>query len=510
MFVLKAARLRANRRGWVPAVLAAAIVLWAGLSLMVEPLDFSVYAPEASLAVESGVALSSLLGALVLSLFPTEGEGTRLRWVASGFVIMGAGAILFGILGGLLSETNYLGASSHAWLLTRSLAGTMFVAGVAFATPPRFSARFLIVALTALGVLALFVYGGELILAGGAEAAGRAVSPGSRVGWWYWLVSVLPLGLAVIAFAGSVRNRGLGGGGAWLPTAMALLAGSQLYSLLWPSAFSPMLTPVDLLRLAFAALVAVGAILELLRLASEREALLATERQRTHRMEELAALKADFTTMVAHELDSPLAAVGCFTEMLSLEDLRPEDRDRAIAGLRAEAELLRSLVQDVRSAATIEREDFEVRARPVGLRELLEGPAAFGRNLPGGRHVSATVTDASVWADPERVGQVLRNLLTNAAKFSPERSPVELRSRREGGHVRIEVADRGIGIHPDDMVRIFEKFGRGRDRMGRPVPGVGLGLYLSSRIVRAHGSELTVDSTPEEGSVFAFELEVAR
>ncbi len=76
--------------------------------------------------------------------------------------------------------------------------------------------------------------------------------------------------------------------------------------------------------------------------------------------------------------------------------------------------------------------------------------------------------------------------------------------------MRIEVADEGYGIHPDDMRRIFEKFGKGRDPAGKKVPGVGLGLYLSRRIVQAHGSELSVESIPGEGSVFAFELDVVR
>jgi signal transduction histidine kinase len=118
-------------------------------------------------------------------------------------------------------------------------------------------------------------------------------------------------------------------------------------------------------------------------------------------------------------------------------------------------------------------------------------------------------THQKVVADRERIGQVLRNLLSNAAKYSPEGVPIELRAKREQEDcVRIEVADHGPGIHPDDRARIFEKFGRGRDREGKKIPGVGLGLYLSRGIVRAHGSDITVDSAPGEGAVFGFELKV--
>jgi signal transduction histidine kinase len=114
-----------------------------------------------------------------------------------------------------------------------------------------------------------------------------------------------------------------------------------------------------------------------------------------------------------------------------------------------------------------------------------------------------------VWCDPERISQVLHNLLDNAAKHTPPGTPIELRAHREGTRVRIEVADRGPGLSAEDVVLIFEKFGRGHQAVARQVSGMGLGLYLSRQIVRAHGSDLTVESSPGTGTVFAFQLEVA-
>ena len=118
----------------------------------------------------------------------------------------------------------------------------------------------------------------------------------------------------------------------------------------------------------------------------------------------------------------------------------------------------------------------------------------------------AAVPD-QVLADRERIGQVLRNLIQNAAKYSPLGAPIELRATASGGWVRFEVADRGRGIPPDEQRRIFEKFGRGRDERGQRVPGLGLGLYLSRRLVQMHGSELTVEPRPGGGSTFVFALE---
>jgi signal transduction histidine kinase len=99
--------------------------------------------------------------------------------------------------------------------------------------------------------------------------------------------------------------------------------------------------------------------------------------------------------------------------------------------------------------------------------------------------------------------------LSNAAKYSPDGAPIELRSLpgETPGRLRVEVSDHGRGVHPDDVDRIFEKFGRGRDLSGRQAYGVGLGRYLTRRIVRAHGSDLTLRSVPGGGSAFSFELE---
>jgi signal transduction histidine kinase len=214
--------------------------------------------------------------------------------------------------------------------------------------------------------------------------------------------------------------------------------------------------------------------------------------------------------MVAHELNTPLAAIGMLARLVANDRLDPAARTQAAAAIQTEVGLLRTLVADVQSAASVERDDFQVRLRPVPLSVLLADAAAFAATLPGDHPLA--LWDAAgvlVLADPERIGQVLRNLLGNAAKYTPPGTPIELRAVPAGGQVRVAVADQGPGIHPDDLRRIFEKFGRGRDQASRTVAGLGLGLYLSRRILQAHDSALTVESTPGQGSVFAFSLEVA-
>jgi len=245
------------------------------------------------------------------------------------------------------------------------------------------------------------------------------------------------------------------------------------------------------------------------RLAAEREALLSTTQDYVERLEELAALKADFTTIVAHELAGPLAAIRALAEILDLDRVPPAGWAGPVAAIKAEVRMLQTLVADVQTAAAIERkdEDFVVRPRSVPIDVLMAEAAAYARTLPGDHPL--TVGDpvgTRVFADPERIGQVLRNLLGNAAKHTPPGTPITLRAIREQGHVRVEITDSGPGIDPADQAQIFEKFGRVYDQGHRQVDGRGLGLYLSRRILELHGAELTVTSALNEGAAFSFVL----
>jgi signal transduction histidine kinase len=322
--------------------------------------------------------------------------------------------------------------------------------------------------------------------------SGRTVTLGSPLEWltlWHWVLSMLPLGLASAAIVGAFWQSRRGLLRIWLLIAVVLLAGSVLHDYLWPSAYGgSLLTTADALSLVFAVVVAIGGISELRRVASERARLLATERERARRLNELNALRSDFSAMIAHELETPMASVRKLNELLSAQGEDPEVRDYATAATERELDALTNLVRDVRAVAAVEREGFGIEARPLPLEKLLADAEVYASTLPGLHPIEVMVrgdlgAGVCVLADPERIGQVLRNLLSNAAKHSPEDTPIELRVIGKEEQVRVEIADHGQGIHPDDVSRIFEKFGRGGDRERHKRPGVGLGLYLSQRIV---------------------------
>jgi signal transduction histidine kinase len=181
---------------------------------------------------------------------------------------------------------------------------------------------------------------------------------------------------------------------------------------------------------------------------------------------------------------------------------------QALATIRAETVLLRRLVSDIHVTAASEREDFAICPEPTPVSVLLaEAEASFTARLADHDFQVEPAPDMLVMVDCERIGQVLRNLLDNSMKYTPAGTKVVLRAREAEGRVYIEVTDQGPGIPSEDLSRIFTKFGRGRDGQGRHLPGFGLGLYLSRRIVRLHGGKLMVESEPGEGTTFRFDLE---
>ena len=515
----------------VAGTLAVLVAVWAAVALAVEGPGFAIPASERLHGVEEAtLAFSRLFAALVLALFLSGGEGWRMRWVAAGLAVQGVGHLIFGYVEPLVQgDPPGLNEGLYEALVARTLACALFAVGLVPQRPPRrpvWIAAVLVAAAPVAGYVVVFEFlGGEgwmppLARAGSAEQALGYDSPAGWLTPLHWALSAPALALALAAAGAAFRRHRRGHLPGWLLVALALLAGSALHEYLWPSNYAAdVFTSADVLRLAFAAVVLGGGIFELRRAAGQRAALLRAERERTRRLGELSDLRADFSAMVAHELDGPLAAIRRLSEMLSAGGDRREVREYAASAIREEVEALDLLVSDVRASAAAERDDFAIRARPVPLRKLLRNAEALIAALPDS-HPARVVpgpglnTNEQVLADPERVGQVLRNLLSNAATYTPPGTQIELRASRirsgrrvgdPGGCVRLRVADAGPGVRPEDARRIFEKYGRG----GAEVPGTGLGLYLSRRIARAHGSDLTLEPNPGGGAVFSFELRVA-
>jgi PAS domain S-box-containing protein len=247
-------------------------------------------------------------------------------------------------------------------------------------------------------------------------------------------------------------------------------------------------------------------------LARERATVLAAAQQYAARLAELATLKAHFTAMVAHEFGAPVAAIRGLVDLLARGAIAAGDQPAVLGTMRAEIDLISRLVRDVETAAAVERDDFTVHPRPVPVAAVLADAAGYARLLPGDHPFEEAVDEGvmvvQVLADPERLGQVVRNLLGNAAKHTPPGTPITLHAHREGDRVRIAVADEGPGIAPEDRMRIIQKFGRGRDAERHHTPGAGLGLYVARCILGAHDTRLEIDSASGRGARFSFTLDI--
>jgi signal transduction histidine kinase len=487
--------------------------VWTAAILLAPWLRFAFIAPYLQIGMQSAATMALLFAALILLLTARGQMGRRLGWLAAGFTVLGVGGLSFGYLPWTLDVGRSVNPSAYAWLLLRTIAGLLFVIGLIPAAPPWATRRTLLFTLAAFAPLSVAVLAGGAALppllnvSSLALAADRGDAVLDGLTTWYLVLSCVPLALALAAVGGAARRLPRGEVSLWVLVAMALLAGSQLHSMFWPTAFSPVVSTADMLRFAFAIVVAIGGLLNLYGIAAERGRLLDTEQERARQLAELTEVKASFARMVAHELGSPATAIQRLTEVLELNDLSPEDSARIVKSIQRETSMLTTLISDIHTAATIEREDFTVRCAAVPLAEIFSLAREYARALPGEHGLTITREgDYTVWADRQRIGQVLRNLLSNAAKYSPHGAPICIRTVRRGKTIRIEVVDRGAGISMADWDRIFGDFVRGSAWVERQVPGLGLGLHISKRILEGHGTSLTVASVPGFGATFGFDL----
>jgi signal transduction histidine kinase len=224
------------------------------------------------------------------------------------------------------------------------------------------------------------------------------------------------------------------------------------------------------------------------------------------RLERLVRAERELLANVSHELRTPLARIRVALE-LAAEGDQARAR-RYLSEIGADLSELERMVSDVLQAARLDQAggDLPLRRQPVDLATLLTEAAARFREQRPGRVLAMRGADAALDADPALLRRALDNLLDNAAKYSGEETEVALEARRDVGAVVIEVRDRGIGIEPADLPRLFTPFFRTDRSRTRATGGVGLGLALARRIVEAHGGTIEVESVPDQGTTFRLRL----
>jgi PAS domain S-box-containing protein len=230
------------------------------------------------------------------------------------------------------------------------------------------------------------------------------------------------------------------------------------------------------------------------------------EQRRAAAAEELARLRSDFVSAVNHELRTPLTVLLGFTELLQSRwmDIDAERRTTYLERISAAAHRQLRLVHDLLDASRVESPEFHCERRPFTLRSTIEQAADEVRSTYPGQRVDLHGPDElRVDGDAARTQQILANLIDNAAKYSPEGSPVEVAWGLEGEQVVTRVRDCGPGIPEAGQAQLFTRFGRlagSQTRSGRS--GTGLGLYLSRMLARSMGGDLDLEGTGSHGSTF--------
>lgn len=223
--------------------------------------------------------------------------------------------------------------------------------------------------------------------------------------------------------------------------------------------------------------------------------------------------KDDFISMASHELKTPITSIKAFTQILQKILTKSADK-RALPYLnRMDMQLdkLTHLVNDLLDLSKIQAGKLELRREYFSLPTLIKD-IVDNMQLTATQHkihVKGTITD-KVYADKERITEVILNLLSNAIKYSPQAKKIVIKMTQNKRTAIVSVQDYGVGIAKDDHKRIFDRFFQVATNGGIALPGLGIGLYLSRQIIKYHAGKIWLESTQGKGTTFYFSIPIDR
>jgi signal transduction histidine kinase len=234
------------------------------------------------------------------------------------------------------------------------------------------------------------------------------------------------------------------------------------------------------------------------------------------RLKELDQLKSDFVSNVSHELRTPLTAIKGAVDLLLREVPGPltENQTHYLTRVRSNTQHLAGLINDLLDLAKIEEGKVELKGVRVSVGGLVHEVMGTMKPLAAEKPVLLEVQvpepSVLVWADRDKVTQVLMNLIGNAIKFTPPQGRVMVSASRDGTEwAQVSVSDNGPGISAEERQKIFHKFYQVSEGGGPKPKGTGLGLAISKALVELHGGKIWVESEPGRGSTFYFTLPLA-
>jgi signal transduction histidine kinase/ActR/RegA family two-component response regulator len=254
----------------------------------------------------------------------------------------------------------------------------------------------------------------------------------------------------------------------------------------------------------------VGQFIERIRIEQERQVLLESEQAARRDAESANRAKDEFLATLSHELRTPLNAIVGWAHLLKTGQLDEGQRARAVDVIDRNAKAQSQIVADVLDVSRIVMGKLRLDVRPVALATVVEEaldtlrPAAAAKEI---QLEAALSVEERVSGDPDRLQQVVWNLISNAIKFTPSGGSVRVRLRRADGYVDIVVEDTGAGIRPDFLPHVFERFRQSDSSSTRAHGGLGLGLALVRHLVELHGGTVSAESRGEgRGATFTVRL----
>jgi signal transduction histidine kinase len=234
-------------------------------------------------------------------------------------------------------------------------------------------------------------------------------------------------------------------------------------------------------------------------------------------LREVEQLKANFISMVSHELRNPINVINGFTKMLAegrAGELNPVQQE-FIGSVLVSVSQLKKLAEDILDLSRADAGRFGVDLTPISLKELILNctnnikPMIYAKNI---RLITGQLPESPcmINADEMRLGQLVGNLFENAIKFTPQGGRVMVELKLLNDEVTVSIKDSGIGIAPEHLSHVFERFYQVQDEVTRKMRGTqlgsGLGLSICKEIVERHGGRIWVESTQGKGSTFSFTI----
>jgi len=218
--------------------------------------------------------------------------------------------------------------------------------------------------------------------------------------------------------------------------------------------------------------------------------------------------KDEFISTASHELKTPLSSVKGYVQLIGRQNTLPGTVNQYVAKANESINKLQHLINNLLDVSKIAAGKLKFTMDVFNLSDLVNSCVEDCRHMYGAFNISLEVEDCLyVLGNSERLEQVLMNLISNAVKYSPDHKEIIVRAERKNDHIVVSVQDFGIGLTEENRKQVFERFFR--VETGRFSPGLGIGLYISSEIIKEHNGTMEVVSKLKQGSVFSFSLAAA-